>query len=56
MSNYRKLIVAVIGLALTSIDHFTGFTVAWDANQILTTVIIPVATAFGVWASPNDPA
>jgi len=53
MSKYRKLIVAIVGAALIAVDQFFGFSIGWEAEQIVNT-LIPVLTAIGVWAAPNE--
>lgn len=54
---YRKLIVALIGAALMAVQQFypMEFLVGVTADQALDAVI-PLLTAFGVWAVPNDTA
>ncbi|WP_119167097.1 hypothetical protein [Algihabitans albus] len=53
LAPYRKLIVALIGALLIALDQFLGFSVSWEAEQIVNT-LIPVLTAVGVWAVPNE--
>lgn len=55
MAKYRKLIVALIGAALVAINTFFGVELAIGAEGVLN-VLIPVLTAFGVWAAPNSNA
>ena len=55
LAPYRKLIVALIGALLIAVDQFLGFSLSWEAEQVVNTVI-PVLTALGVWVVPNDPA
>lgn len=52
MNRYRKLIVAVLGAALIALDDLFGFSLAYNAEQIVD-ILIPVLTAFGVWGVPN---
>ena len=47
MSKYRKFIIAGLGAAVAIADHFAG-----PGNDI-SFIVITVATAFGVWATPN---
>lgn len=54
MSRYRKLIVAVLGAGLIALDTFLGVSIAVGAEQLVDSVV-PILTAFGVWAVPNDP-
>lgn len=53
MSQYRKLIVAVLGAVIIALDQFFGISLGWDAEQIVNTAV-PVLTALGVWALPNS--
>lgn len=54
---YRKLIVALLGAALMIVQQFypLDFLVGVSADQALDAVI-PLLTAFGVWAVPNETA
>lgn len=52
---YRKLLVAVIGAGLIALDQFTGLSLSFGAEEVVN-VLVPVLTAFGVWALPNTPA
>lgn len=55
MQAYRKLIVAIFGAALIAADQFWGFSVPYGAEEIVT-ALVPLLTALGVWAVPNDQA
>lgn len=55
LANYRKLLVAVIGVVLIAVDQFTGFSLGFGAEEVMN-VLIPILTAVGVWAVPNTPA
>jgi hypothetical protein len=52
---YRKLVVALIGAALMAIQQFypLDFLVGVTGDQALD-AIVPLLTAFGVWAVPNE--
>lgn len=54
---YRKLIVALIGAALTIVQQFypLDFLIGVSADQAFE-VVVPLLTAFGVYAVPNAPA
>lgn len=54
LAPYRKLMVALIGALLIAVDQFFGFSVAWEAEQIVNTAV-PILTALGVWIVPNEP-
>lgn len=54
MQNYRKLIVALIGAAMIAADQFFGISLGFGAEEAMN-VLIPILTAFGVWAVPNTP-
>lgn len=54
LANYRKLIVALVGALLIAVDQFFGFSVSWQAEEIVNTAV-PILTALGVWIVPNDP-
>lgn len=47
LAKYRKFIVAAIGAAVVIADHFAG-----PGNDI-SFIVITLATAAGVWATPN---
>jgi hypothetical protein len=53
LSQYRKLIVAIIGAAIIALDQFLGVSVSYDAEAVMG-VLIPFLTAAGVWAVPNS--
>ena len=55
LAPYRKLLVALIGAVLIALDQFTGFSLGFGAEEAVN-VLIPILTAFGVWAVPNTPA
>lgn len=52
LSNYRKLIVAVVGAILVALNTFFGIDIAMGADGVMN-ILIPILTAFGVWAAPN---
>ena len=54
MSNYRKLIVAFVGLGLMLAHRHWGFDLTGLEPQI-TDAVIAALTAFGVWRFPNSP-
>lgn len=54
MSNYRKLIVAAVGVAIMWANMYFG--VDLGTSGPLTDAIIAILTAAGVWAAPNTPA
>lgn len=49
---YRKLIAAVIGLAVLLAHRHLGIDLTAQ-SQMLVDVVISVLTALGVWAVPN---
>jgi hypothetical protein len=53
MQAYRKLFVALIGAALAALDQFFGIGTSLDAEKVMS-VLIPILTAVGVWATPNQ--
>ena len=52
MSKYRKVIVAVVGLALLLANDHMGFNIPGPAEGI-TNMVVSAATAFGVWGATN---
>ncbi len=56
LSNYRKLIVAVLGAVIIAVDQFFGFSADWLNVDGVMAVVVPILTAFGVWAVPNTPS
>lgn len=54
MSNYRKLIVAFVGLGLMLAHRHWGFDLTGLEPQI-TDAVIAAMTAFGIWRFPNSP-
>ncbi len=55
MNQYRKLIVAVLGLgALYAQNHF-GYDLGPYVDQVAD-LLISAATAYAVWQAPNAPA
>ena len=52
MSQYRKLIVAVIGAVIIGLDQFLGLSIGIGAEEIVN-FAVPILTAVGVWAAPN---
>lgn len=56
LREYRKLIVALLGAAIIAADQFFGFSAEWLEAENVMTVLVPILTAFGVWAVPNSPA
>jgi hypothetical protein len=54
MSHYRKLIAAIIGVALMLLHRYLGVDLSGMEPAIIDTVIA-LLTAFGVWAVPNAP-
>lgn len=55
MSNYRKLIVAIVGVLLMLANQHFGVDLTGMEPEIITAVIAAL-TAFGVWAAPNTPS
>lgn len=55
MSNYRKLIVAIVGVLLMLANDNFGVDLTGMEPEIITAVIAAL-TAFGVWAAPNTPS
>jgi hypothetical protein len=56
MAKYAKFIVAVIGAVLAAITAFLGYDLAAagvTAESVMA-LLIPILTAVGVWAVPND--
>jgi hypothetical protein len=54
MSHYRKLIAAIIGVALMLLHRHLGLDLTGLEPVIIDTVIA-ILTAVGVWAVPNEP-
>ena len=54
MTVYRKLIAAIIGVALMLLHRYLGVDLSGMEPAIIDTVIA-VLTAIGVWAVPNTP-
>jgi hypothetical protein len=54
MSHYRKLIAAIIGVALMLLHRYLGVDLSGMEPAIIDTVIA-LLTAVGVWAVPNTP-
>ena len=52
MNRYRKLIVAVVGLALLLANDHWGLNIPGTAEGI-TAMVVSAATAFGVWGVTN---
>ena len=52
MKKYRKLIVAVVGLALLLANEHLGLNLPGTAEGI-TTMVVSAGTAFGVWGVSN---
>jgi|TARA_R100001143_G_C3230272_1_gene74379 uncharacterized membrane protein len=52
MNKYRKLIVAVVGLALLLANDHMGLSLPGTAEGI-TEMVVSAATAFGVWGVAN---
>lgn len=52
MMRYKKLIVAVVGLAAILSKDFLGFTIPF-APEAISDTIIAILTAFGVWKATN---
>ena len=52
MSQYSKLVVAVLGAILIALNQFAGINIGIDAQSMLN-FAIPILTSFGVWAVPN---
>lgn len=55
MQKYRKLMVALIGAILVALNTFFGIDIAMGADGVMN-VLVPILTAFGVWAAPNEAA
>jgi uncharacterized membrane protein len=57
MTKYRKLVMAIVGLAVLVIGpDFLGVVgVEIDPGRV-TEIIIGILTAIGVWAVPNTPS
>ena len=54
MTNYRKLIAALVGLAVLAASRY-GFDLSGQEQMIVDTVV-SVLTAFGVYKAPNTGA
>ncbi len=55
MAEYRKLIAAVIGLALLLVNRYWGFDLSSQATTIVD-LLLAAGTAVGVFQVPNAPA
>jgi hypothetical protein len=55
MSNYRKMIAAVVGLAVLFIYRRFGIDLT-GMEETLVEILASVATAIAVYALPNSPA
>jgi hypothetical protein len=55
MAKYSKLIVAVIGAIIVAVQIFLGIDLAAQgvSAEAVMTILVPLLTAFGVWAVPN---
>ncbi len=53
LNNYRKLIVAALGVAVMWANTYFGVDIGTAGP--LTDAIIAILTAAGVWAVPNTP-
>lgn len=55
MSRYNKFIVALVGLVITGFATFAGIDFAAQGVTVdaVMALVVPVLTAFGVWAVPN---
>ena len=58
MGKYSKLIVAALGAGIIAVQTFLGIDLAAKGvtAEAIMTVLVPVLTAFGIWAVPNKPA
>lgn len=58
MSNYRKLIVAVVGVLLMLANQHFGVDLTGMEPAIIDAIGTGIAAlaAFGVWAAPNTPS
>lgn len=54
MKFYRKLVAAVVGLALLVLNRFVGLDLA-DQEQVIVDTVISIGTAIGVWGVKNEP-
>jgi uncharacterized membrane protein len=50
---YRKFYVALIGAVLIGINEFFGISLGFNAEGVMA-ILIPILTALGVWATPNE--
>lgn len=55
MNHIRKLVVAIVGLALMLAHRWIGVDLA-GMEPVLIDAILAALTAFGVYQAPNDPA
>lgn len=55
MANYRKLVAALVGLALLLLKRWTGIEVPGLAD-LLVEMAMSAGTAVAVWALPNSPS
>lgn len=53
MSAYRKLVAAVIGVAILLLNEKLGLDLSGQEQALVDTAIAAL-TAFGVWAVPNE--
>lgn len=53
LGKYRKLVVAVIGVGLMSLEMFADISLPYDAEQIVKVAGVLLATA-GVYQAKND--
>ena len=55
MTAYRKLIVAIIGVAVMLANQKWGFTIAVGVEETLANLILGVLTTLGVFGVANQP-
>ena len=55
MSMYRKLLVAVIGVALMLANQKWGLTVAAGVDEMVANLVFGVLTGLGVFGAANTP-
>ena len=53
MAKYNKFWIALIGVILIGLDQFFNISLSVNAESIMN-IVIPILTALGVWAIPNN--